>query len=142
MLKEDITRRSFLKRAGAMAAVSTMPLSLVELSFADSNKNFMFAYISERNIRTMLAGTFLAIVLIALTLVAALLSMLAAATRVSLSPPTVVRSTTLNVVPSCSKKKPLAASKWPMRDVMPAVSVSTSAPVMSTSMLWPGWYGM
>ena len=51
MLKDDITRRSFLKRAGALAAASTMPLSLVELSFADPNKNFMFAYISDSHIQ-------------------------------------------------------------------------------------------
>jgi 3',5'-cyclic AMP phosphodiesterase CpdA len=51
MKKADITRRSFLKRMGAITAASIMPLSLVELSFADSHKNFMFAYISDAHIQ-------------------------------------------------------------------------------------------
>jgi 3',5'-cyclic AMP phosphodiesterase CpdA len=41
---------------GALTAASTMPLSLVELSFADSDKNFMFAYISDAHIQHI-AGT-------------------------------------------------------------------------------------
>jgi 3',5'-cyclic AMP phosphodiesterase CpdA len=51
MINTDITRRRFLKRIGAITAASTMPLSLVELSFADSHKNFMFAYISDSHIQ-------------------------------------------------------------------------------------------
>jgi Icc protein len=56
MINTDITRRHFLKRMGALTAASTMPLSLVELSFADSDKNFMFAYISDAHIQHI-AGT-------------------------------------------------------------------------------------
>jgi 3',5'-cyclic AMP phosphodiesterase CpdA len=51
MINANITRRNFLKSMGALTAVSTMPLSLVELSFADSAKNFMFAYISDAHIQ-------------------------------------------------------------------------------------------
>lgn len=47
--RED--RRQFLKAAGMAAAASTLPLSLVELSFADPKKNFTFAYISDSHIQ-------------------------------------------------------------------------------------------
>ena len=43
-------RRDFLKGAGA-AAVSTLPLSMVELAFADPRENFTFAYISDSHIQ-------------------------------------------------------------------------------------------
>ena len=51
MINADITRRNFLKSMGALTAASTIPLSLVELSFADTAKNFMFAYISDAHIQ-------------------------------------------------------------------------------------------
>ncbi len=51
MNKTDISRRRFLKQMGALTAVSTMPISLVELSFADTAKNFTFAYISDAHIQ-------------------------------------------------------------------------------------------
>jgi len=51
MKTTEISRRNFLKQMGALTAVSTMPLSLVELSFADSAKNFTFAYISDAHIQ-------------------------------------------------------------------------------------------
>ena len=51
MKNTEITRRSFLKHMGALTAASAMPFSLVELSFADSHKNFMFAYISDSHIQ-------------------------------------------------------------------------------------------
>jgi 3',5'-cyclic AMP phosphodiesterase CpdA len=44
-------RRDFIKGAGALAAASTLPLSTVELAFADSTKNFTFAYISDSHIQ-------------------------------------------------------------------------------------------
>ena len=44
-------RRDFLKSAGAMAAASCLPLSMVELAFADQEKNFTFAYISDSHIQ-------------------------------------------------------------------------------------------
>jgi len=45
------TRRGFLKGAGACAVVSTLPMSMVELAFADSRRNFTFAYISDSHIQ-------------------------------------------------------------------------------------------
>jgi len=51
MTNRNISRRTFMKRMGALTAASSLPLSLVELSFADSHKNFMFAYISDAHIQ-------------------------------------------------------------------------------------------
>jgi len=51
MKKNEISRRSFVKQMGALTAVSTLPLSLVELAFADQAKNFTFAYISDAHIQ-------------------------------------------------------------------------------------------
>jgi 3',5'-cyclic AMP phosphodiesterase CpdA len=51
MKKLDISRRNFLKKMGVITAASTMPISLVELSFADTHKNFTFAYISDAHIQ-------------------------------------------------------------------------------------------
>jgi 3',5'-cyclic AMP phosphodiesterase CpdA len=51
MCKFHTTRRDFLKGAGALAAVSTLPLSMVELAFADPSKNFTFGYISDSHIQ-------------------------------------------------------------------------------------------
>jgi 3',5'-cyclic AMP phosphodiesterase CpdA len=50
------TRRDFLKTTGTVAAASMLPLSVVELAFADSSKNFTFAYISDSHIQHI-AGT-------------------------------------------------------------------------------------
>jgi 3',5'-cyclic AMP phosphodiesterase CpdA len=46
-----LNRRDFLRGAGAVAAASTLPLSTVELAFADPAKNFTFAYISDSHIQ-------------------------------------------------------------------------------------------
>jgi Icc protein len=46
-----MSRRDFLKSAGALAAVSCLPVSMVELAFADSRKNFSFAHISDSHIQ-------------------------------------------------------------------------------------------
>jgi len=51
MTKYDLSRRDFLKGAGTVAAVSTLPLSLVELAFADPAQNFTFAYISDSHLQ-------------------------------------------------------------------------------------------
>ncbi len=48
MTKQCVSRRTFLKCAGALGA---LPLSTVELSFADPAKNFTFAYISDAHIQ-------------------------------------------------------------------------------------------
>lgn len=45
------SRRSFLKTAGAAALGSTLPISLIELAFADTAENFTFAYISDAHIQ-------------------------------------------------------------------------------------------
>lgn len=47
----SISRREFLKGAGALAAVGALPISLVELAFADSAENFTFAHISDSHIQ-------------------------------------------------------------------------------------------
>jgi 3',5'-cyclic AMP phosphodiesterase CpdA len=45
------TRRDFLRNAGTVTAMSTLPVSLVELAFADATKNFTFGYISDAHIQ-------------------------------------------------------------------------------------------
>ena len=44
-------RRDFLKGSGLLAAGSVLPMSLIELAFADTNDNFTFAYISDSHIQ-------------------------------------------------------------------------------------------
>jgi 3',5'-cyclic AMP phosphodiesterase CpdA len=51
MPKYRPNRRDFLKGAGAAAAATALPLSVVELAFADASKNFSFAYISDSHIQ-------------------------------------------------------------------------------------------
>ncbi|WP_297528220.1 metallophosphoesterase family protein [Thiohalobacter sp.] len=46
-----INRRDFLKKAGALAAAGTLPLSLVELAFGKNDpRNFTFAFLSDSHI--------------------------------------------------------------------------------------------
>lgn len=45
------SRREFLKNAGAIAGLSCLPVSMVELAFADPRKNFTFAHISDSHIQ-------------------------------------------------------------------------------------------
>jgi 3',5'-cyclic AMP phosphodiesterase CpdA len=45
------SRRNFIKSAGALAIGGTLPISLVELAFAESSRNFTFAYISDAHIQ-------------------------------------------------------------------------------------------
>jgi Icc protein len=51
MSNHRLNRRQFLKCAGAAAAASCLPVSMVELAFADTRKNFTFAYISDAHIQ-------------------------------------------------------------------------------------------
>jgi 3',5'-cyclic AMP phosphodiesterase CpdA len=51
MTKNTFDRRDFLKGAASVAAVSTLPVSMVELAFADPAQNFTFAYISDSHIQ-------------------------------------------------------------------------------------------
>jgi 3',5'-cyclic-AMP phosphodiesterase len=44
-------RRRFLKSSGALVLGSALPISLVELAFAESKDNFSFAYISDAHIQ-------------------------------------------------------------------------------------------
>ena len=52
------TRRDFLKSAGMLTAVSCLPINLVELAFADNQKNFTFAYISDAHIQHIKGNAF------------------------------------------------------------------------------------
>jgi len=58
MTNSRSNRRDFLKGAGALAAVSSLPLSTVELAFADSTRNFSFAYISDAHIQHIKGSEF------------------------------------------------------------------------------------
>jgi 3',5'-cyclic AMP phosphodiesterase CpdA len=53
-----MTRRRFLEGAGAVAAASCVPVSMVELAFADQRKNFTFAYISDSHIQHVKGAQF------------------------------------------------------------------------------------
>ena len=55
---QNPNRREFLKGAGAIAAASALPLSTVELAFADPSKNFTFAYISDSHIQHIKGSRF------------------------------------------------------------------------------------
>jgi len=57
-MKIKPNRREFLKGAGAIAAASTLPLSTVEIAFADSKKNFTFGYISDSHIQHIKGNQF------------------------------------------------------------------------------------
>lgn len=52
------SRRNFIKSAGALAIGSTLPISLVELAFAESSQNFSFAYISDSHIQQIKGNRF------------------------------------------------------------------------------------
>jgi 3',5'-cyclic AMP phosphodiesterase CpdA len=52
------SRRDFIRRAGAAAAASTLPLSVVELAFTQSSQNFTFAYISDAHIQHIRGNEF------------------------------------------------------------------------------------
>jgi len=58
MKNKQPNRREFLKGAGAVAAASTLPLTSVELAFADPAKNFTFAYISDAHIQHIAGDRF------------------------------------------------------------------------------------
>jgi len=52
------SRRHFLQTSGALALGSTLPISLVELAFADAQQNFTFAYISDAHIQQIKGSRF------------------------------------------------------------------------------------
>jgi len=56
MSDKRLSRREFLKRAGAIGAMGTLPISLVEVAFGkDDPQNFTFAFLSDSHI-THIAG--------------------------------------------------------------------------------------
>ncbi|MHC4062979.1 MAG: metallophosphoesterase family protein [Planctomycetota bacterium] len=52
------TRREFIKSAGAITALSAVPVSTVKLALADSHENFTFAYISDAHIQHIKGAEF------------------------------------------------------------------------------------
>jgi 3',5'-cyclic AMP phosphodiesterase CpdA len=58
MTPENPTRRDFLKGAGAVAAASLLPITSIELAFADPGQNFTFAYISDAHIQQIAGAKF------------------------------------------------------------------------------------
>ena len=58
MKENHLNRREFIKGAGAIAAASAVPLSMVELAFGDPARNFMFAYISDAHIQHIRGAEF------------------------------------------------------------------------------------
>ncbi|MGD9401713.1 MAG: metallophosphoesterase [bacterium] len=52
------TRREFLRTAGAIAAASCLPMTAVEMAFADKSKNFTFAHISDAHIQHIKGAEF------------------------------------------------------------------------------------
>ena len=57
-MTDSKSRRNFLKGAGAAAAASTLPLSMVKLSFADPAQDFTFAHISDSHIQHIKGNEF------------------------------------------------------------------------------------
>ena len=57
-MSNRINRRDFLKSVGVLMAAGSLPVSLVELSFADVGQNFTFAYISDAHIQHIKGNKF------------------------------------------------------------------------------------
>jgi len=57
-MTQTMTRRDFIKGAGALAAAGSLPISMVELAFADPAQNFSFAYISDAHIQHIKGSKF------------------------------------------------------------------------------------
>ena len=51
MKRHSSNRRNFIKGSAAAIAAGTVPMSMVKLAFADSSKDFTFAYISDSHIQ-------------------------------------------------------------------------------------------
>jgi 3',5'-cyclic AMP phosphodiesterase CpdA len=58
MKNNGFTRRDFLKGAGAVTATSILPISMIELAFADTSMNFTFGYISDAHIQHISGSKF------------------------------------------------------------------------------------
>lgn len=57
-MTSTLSRRAFLKSATALAAAQALPVSLVELAFADEGRSFSFAYISDAHIQQIRGNRF------------------------------------------------------------------------------------
>lgn len=51
MSRGKVSRRDFLRGAGALAAAGTLPISMVELTFGGDKESVHFAYISDSHIQ-------------------------------------------------------------------------------------------
>lgn len=58
MTTANRSRRNFIKNTAALALGSTLPISLVELAFADKAQDFSFAYISDAHIQHIQGNRF------------------------------------------------------------------------------------
>jgi len=58
MTPQTFTRRGFLKGAGALTAASLLPVTSIELAFADPSENFTFAHISDSHIQHIKGADF------------------------------------------------------------------------------------
>ena len=58
MRDSRLSRREFLKSAGALAAAGCLPVSMVKLAFADERRDFSFAYISDAHIQQIKGAEF------------------------------------------------------------------------------------
>ncbi len=58
MKKINHSRRHFIKKSSALALASTLPVSLIELAFAENSQNFTFAYISDAHIQQIKGNRF------------------------------------------------------------------------------------
>lgn len=52
------SRRNFIKSSAALALGGSLPVSLIELAFADTSQNFSFAYISDAHIQQIKGNRF------------------------------------------------------------------------------------
>jgi Icc protein len=53
-----MNRRDFIRSAGALGVLSSLPVTTVELAFADPQNNFTFAYISDSHIQHIKGNEF------------------------------------------------------------------------------------
>lgn len=57
-MSQIMSRRGFLRRAGALSVGGLLPLSLVRLAFAEESQSFSFAYISDSHIQQIKGAKF------------------------------------------------------------------------------------
>lgn len=51
-------RRNFIKKAGLLTAASALPMSVIELSYANTTDNFSFAFVSDSHIQQIKGSQF------------------------------------------------------------------------------------